>query len=166
MRCHTNRERERWNRDTGNHWRSMERQRCSKEGILKTKWAQKNEGNKGIAKLSLIKEGMRYKDSRGQRGMIWWVRKKNTTHASSAKISSSYFPCPLGWLRPEFVKLSMLSMPDWCTYFYLKPTICNMFVWCVCVCVSFGFYLSTLSESHSEPTYCPSIEHPNHPSSP
>lgn len=75
----------------------MERQSCSKEGILETKRAQKDDCNKGTAELSLIKEGMRYR----QQGAKWddLVSQKEKTHTISAKTSCpSYFTCPLGWL--------------------------------------------------------------------
>ena len=74
------RQRESWNWDIENRKRSMKRQSGSKEGNIKTKWVQKNDNNKGTAELSLIEEGMRYRDSRGWRGMSWWVRKKNTCY--------------------------------------------------------------------------------------
>lgn len=63
----------------------MERQRCSKEGTLQTKWAQKDESNKGTATLSLIKEGMRYSDSRQQ------GPKKDEMVSQKEKHNTQYF---------------------------------------------------------------------------
>lgn len=61
----------------------MERQSCSKEGILETKRAQKDDCNKGTAELSLIKAGMRCR----QQGAKWddLVSQKEKTHTISTK---------------------------------------------------------------------------------
>jgi len=51
-----------------NSSRSLERHTCSEDGRIKTNWAQKKESNRETVKLSLIKEGMRYIDSRAKEG--------------------------------------------------------------------------------------------------
>lgn len=70
------------------------------------------------------------------------------THTISAKTSSSWcFICPLGRLWPEFVGLSVLSMP-WLMHNPLPETQGAF--------VLLDIYLSALCQSYSKPIYCSS----------
>lgn len=77
-----------WRHGRKKHWRSVERQSCSRERILKSRLAQRNDRNKGAAVLSLIRGGeMRCRQQSPKRDYFTSQTEKHTLF-------------PLRWLWP------------------------------------------------------------------
>lgn len=84
----------------------MERQSCSRERVLKLTLAQRNNGNKGMAVLSLIRGGMRCRQQSPKRDdFISQTVKKTHTLSFEVTVAS------LALMDDHFLKKNLVLRP-------------------------------------------------------